>query len=128
MRVYKAGKENAGYKHGFRNTRIYRIYNNMKQRCNNPNSHKYPRYGGRGISICPEWNCREGLAAFGEWALKNGYADNLTLDRIDNDGDYTPQNCRWVDLKKQSNNRSDNDYITFNGETHTLSEWAEIKK
>ena len=118
--------ENSNCEHNFGRTRLYRIYNNMKQRCNNPNNHKYPRYGARGIKVCDEWNCRNGLKAFGEWALQNGYSDELTLDRIDNNGNYEPSNCRWIDLKAQSNNRSDNDYIEFNGEVHTLTEWSEI--
>lgn len=122
----RVGKENPSFKHGYRHTRLYRTYSNMKQRCNNSKNHKYPRYGGRGIRICDEWNSPNGLKSFGDWAMSNGYADNLTLDRIDNNGDYCPENCRFVDLKTQSNNRSDNDFITYNGQTHSLTEWSEI--
>ena len=120
------GSNNPNFSHGIGKCRIYRIYTNMKQRCNNPNNHKYKRYGGRGIAICPEWNNPHGLKAFYDWAMANGYSDNLTLDRIDVNGNYEPSNCRWTTNKIQSNNRTNNDIITYNGETHTLSEWGNI--
>jgi hypothetical protein len=89
----------------------------------NPNNHNYAYYGGRGISVCADW---ESYEAFRDWAVVNGYQADLELDRIDNDGNYEPSNCRWVPRKKQANNMRKNRVITYNGETHSLSEWAEI--
>jgi hypothetical protein len=96
----------------------------MKSRCNNPKDADYKDYGGRGIKVCEEW--MQSFSAFYEWAMNNGYADHLTIDRIDNDGDYTPDNCRWVDLKEQANNKRNNVTVTINGLTKTLAEWSEI--
>lgn len=90
-------------KHGMTDHRLYRIYNNMKNRCLNKDFHNYERYGGRGILICDEW--LEDFKNFSEWALNNGYKENLTIDRINNDGNYCPENCRWVDLHIQSTNQ-----------------------
>lgn len=103
--------------------RIYKIWCGMKKRCTNTMATKWNRYGGRGISICKEW---EDFFVFKEWALSNGYADNLSIDRIDNDGNYSPENCRWATAKEQSNNTSRNHVVTINGEPHTLSEWSAI--
>lgn len=104
-------------------TRLYRIWLGMKARCNNPNVEQYYNYGGRGIKVCEEWNT---YTKFKEWALNNGYEDKLTIDRIDVDGNYTPENCRWVTTKENSRNRRDNHLLTYNGETKTMAEWAEI--
>ena len=116
-------------KHGDTDSRLYAIWCAIKRRCYRDYDPHYARYGGRGIKMCEEW--RESYAAFMEWALANGYRydakrGECTLDRIDNDGDYTPENCRWVSHKIQSNNKSTNHLITLNGETHTIAEWAEI--
>ena len=108
--------------HGFCGTRLYNIWGLMVQRCYNQNVPCYEAYGGRGIGICLEW--REDFQAFYEWAMGNGYKENLTIDRIDNNKGYSPDNCRWVTRKVQANNTRRNHYITHNGETHTLSEWA----
>lgn len=111
-------------KHGDTNTRLYQIYAGMKKRCCNKKSYNYANYGGRGISICDEW--LKDWSCFKEWAFANGYNDNLTIDRIDVDGDYDPNNCRWVDCVAQANNRRTNRYITYNNETHTMAEWGRI--
>lgn len=112
--------------HGLRKTRLYNIYNNMKQRCNNPQNPEYRLYGERGIKVCDEWNQPNGLGAFGNWALNNGYADNLTLDRIDNNGDYSPENCRWVTMKEQAKNTRRNVRILYNGKTMILADFARL--
>ena len=118
----KRNKDNADGK--FRDERLYRIFYGMMTRCYNPNESEYLRYGGRGISVCKEW--RNNFFAFQEWALNNGYNETLTIDRINNDGDYEPNNCHWATMKQQSNNRRSNLQLTFNGETKSASEWSEI--
>jgi hypothetical protein len=104
--------------------RITRILNGMKTRCNNPKRKDYPAYGGRGIKVCEEWS--NSVDAFVEWSLGNGYSDELTIDRINNDKDYSPENCRWVTKKVQQRNQSKNVFVTINNEKKTCSEWAEI--
>lgn len=89
--------------HGKRQTRLYEIWRSMKQRCTNPNKINYARYGGRGIKVCSEW--MESFEAFYEWATTHGYKDDLSLDRINNDGNYEPGNCRWATPKEQAANR-----------------------
>ena len=107
---------------GKKKTRLYRIWTGMKTRCLNEKFRDYEDYGGRGITVCPEWMEFE---PFCEWAMANGYEDNLTLDRKDNNGNYCPENCRWETVKTQENNRRNNRLITHNGKTLTLSQWAE---
>lgn len=109
--------------HGMKKTRLYRIWSGMKDRCCNPNSKYWGRYGGRGICVCDEW---KNFIDFYEWSLESGYSEKLTLDRIDNNGDYCPENCRWSTYKQQENNRSNNRILVHNGESHTISEWSEI--
>ena len=109
-------------KHGMRGTRLYNIWQGMKARCLNINSKYYKRYGFRGITICDAW--RDSFEAFRDWALANGYRDDLTIDRIDNGGNYCPENCRWITMKEQQNNRRSNRFITYNGKTKTVSQWA----
>lgn len=111
-------------KHGMRNTRIYNIWRSMNQRCSNPNTINYHRYGGRGIKVCDEW--KNDFLAFADWALANGYADNLTIDRKDVNGNYEPSNCRWSTTKEQQNNKRSNRIVEWNGASHTLGEWSEI--
>ena len=90
----------------------------------NPSCPDYKRYGGRGIKICDEWlNDKE---SFYQWAINNGYKEGLQIDRIDNNGNYEPSNCRWVTFKQNNNNRRDNIQYIINGESHTMSEWCDI--
>ena len=108
-------------KHGQSNTRLYRIWKDMKTRCLNPNHDGYERYGGRGITICAEWLSFE---KFYEWAIENGYNDNLTIDRINNELGYEPTNCRWETMETQANNRRSNINIEIGGILHTVAEWS----
>lgn len=103
-------------------SRLHKIFHKMKARCYNPRSNRYSRYGARGIKICDEW--LSDVDNFCRWAIENGYADNLSIDRIDNDGDYCPENCRWATNIEQSNNTSCNIFVTFNGKTQTLAQWS----
>lgn len=112
-------------KHGKCNTRLYHIYNTMKSRCYNKNNKDYPNYGGRGIVVCDEW--LDDFETFYNWAIDNNYRDDLTIDRIDVNGNYEPVNCRWLTLKQQARNTRTNRNITVNNETHCLSEWCEIQ-
>ena len=110
-------KEEGGY------TRLGRIHHNMKTRCTNPNYDKYQYYGGKGISVCDEW--MKSYDAFEEWALSHGYNDTLTLERVDTNGNYCPENCKWASIKEQANNRSTNHFLTYNGKTQTIQQWSE---
>lgn len=108
--------------HGESRTRLYVIWSNMINRTTNPNNKDYKNYGGRGISVCEEW---QDFLKFKEWAVSNGYRDNLTLDRKDNDKSYYPGNCRWTDRKTQDNNKRQSRKETYNGKTQTVEMWAE---
>ena len=110
-------------------TRLNHIFEKMKERCFYKKDIHYSNYGGRGITVCDEWNTpnsHEGWKRFKKWALENGYNDTLTIDRIDNNKGYSPDNCRWVTPKVQSNNRRTNRYITYKGQTKTVAEWCDI--
>jgi hypothetical protein len=96
----------------------------MKSRCLNPNNKKYKNYGGRGIKVCDEW--LHDFQAFYDWAMSRGYEEGLTLDRVDNDRAYCPENCRWTDWKTQANNRSVTPVLIVDGVQHTAREWAAI--
>lgn len=115
------------FKHGYSDKKIYYVWQQMKARCNNPNEKAFRRYGGRGIKICSEWQGKNGFINFVNWSLNNGYKEGLSLDRIDNDGNYEPSNCRWTTRKIQQRNMSRNLLITMDGETKCLAEWCEIK-
>lgn len=103
--------------------KLYNVWRGVKKRCLNPNHYAYHQYGGRGITICDEWISN--FQAFYEWALNNGYRVGLTLDRINNNGNYEPNNCRWATWKEQGNNRRTNVFVTFNGKTKSMSQWAD---
>lgn len=107
--------------HNQSHTKLYRVWNGMKQRCGNPNNKSYPDYGGRGIKVCDAW---QSFDAFQTWAWSHGYGEGVEIDRIDNDGDYCPENCRWIDRVGNARNKSNNKLISYNGEEKTLSEWA----
>ena len=109
-------------KHGLEHTRLYGIWSDMRLRCYDEKNIAYHRYGGRGITICDEW--KNDVKAFYDWATENGYKDSLTIDRIDNDGNYCPENCRWATVKEQASNRRSNIFVTHNGKTQTMKEWA----
>lgn len=98
----------------------------MKNRCYKKNNDNYQYYGGRGIAICPEW--KEDFIAFKTWALSNGYNSNLSIDRIDTNGNYEPKNCRWVDIKTQANNRRNNHIVIYLDNEYTISEFADFLK
>lgn len=103
--------------------KLYKTWHRMKSRCCNPNDKDYKHYGARGINVCPEW--LNNFKLFEIWALNNGFNENLTLDRINVNGDYTPNNCRWATWIQQQRNKRNNHYITYNGITKCLSEWTE---
>jgi hypothetical protein len=108
--------------------RLNCIFSCMKRRCYDAKNPSFNNYGARHITICKEWytpGSHKGWRNFKEWALSNGYADNLTIDRIDNNKGYSPENCRWVTMKVQCNNTRRNRMITYNGKTQTLSQWCD---
>ena len=113
---------NMALKHGYCGHRLYTIFGNIKNRCCNPNNSSYNYYGGRGITICDEW--RYNFQTFYDWAMLNGYKEDLTIDRIDNNGNYEPNNCRFITHKENCNNTRKNVYITYNNKTQTKAEWS----
>lgn len=117
-------KENHSRRHGYAQSRLYRIYYAMKQRCYNPKTKAYHRYGGRGVTICEEW--LDSFESFRSWAIANGYRDDLTIDRRDVNGNYEPNNCRWITQRDQTRNTSRNTHITIDGVTRLLCEWCSI--
>lgn len=112
------------FTNGLTHSRIYNVWRNIKRRCNDKRSISYKHYGARGISVCNEW--KNSFVKFYDWAMANGYKQGLTIDRIDSNKDYCPENCRWVDFLTQQNNKNDNKKLTFNGTTKTMSEWARL--
>lgn len=110
--------------HGMKHTRIYDIWCGIVQRCYNPNNKSYSRYGARGITMCDIW--RNSFESFNTWAIENGYTENLTIDRIDNNGNYSPDNCRWTDFETQMNNRRSNIRIQNDGKDLTLAQWCRL--
>ena len=114
------------HRHKMSGTRIYSEWQGMKGRCYNKGSARYADWGGRGIEVCEQW--RNSFESFYTWAMANGYQDNLTIDRIDNNGNYCPENCRWVGQQEQCRNRRSNINITIGNSTRTLMEWCEISQ
>lgn len=111
-------------KHGESDTRLYRIWQRLIDRCTNPNNPRYESYGGRGIEVCKEWE--DSFEIFFDWSIVNGYQENLSIDRIDNNSGYRPMNCRWATDITQQNNKRNNRYLSYNGEIHTVAEWSRI--
>lgn len=114
---------NKHYKHAGHGTRLYNIYNKMKARCYDPNYSEAKYYGERGITVCEEW--RNSFEIFRDWAMAHGYNDDLSIDRIDTNKGYSPDNCRWATPIEQSRNKRSNIRITYNGETKCLKEWCD---
>jgi len=111
------------FKHGLSHHRLATIWKMMKQRCENKNHTAYSRYGGRGINVCSKWH--DDFVSFYNWAISHGYRKDLTIDRIDPNGNYEPSNCRWATPKEQGRNLRCNHLITIHGITKCFSEWAE---
>lgn len=109
--------------HSFSKTKLYGVWLGMRRRCHNQNDKKYNLYGGRGITVCPAW--RNDFKIFYDWAINNGYAETLTIDRIDVNGNYEPNNCRWVNWKEQARNKRNNHIVEINNQKLTLVEFAE---
>lgn len=115
-------KRKGNYIHGMVYTRPHRAYWNMRKRCDNPKNKSYPDYGGRGITYCEKWSTFQGF-----WEdMQEGYADDLTLDRIDVNGNYCKENCRWVSKKVQANNTRANHYVMYQGKKYTIAQLAEL--
>lgn len=119
--LFKQTRHTAAKTHGQSKTRLFGVWVNMHERCENPHRKDWRYYGGKGVKVCDEWS---EFTAFAEWATRNGYSDNLTIDRVDVNGGYNPDNCRWVSWEKQMNNTTRNRRITADGKTLTLAEWA----
>lgn len=113
-------KEGIRRTHGKAHTKLYNAWCNMKARCNNKNNKNYKNYGARGITVCEEWN---DFKVFYEWSMSHGYSDELTIDRIDVNGGYCPDNCRWATWKEQQRNKRSSRFLTYNGETKCLQDW-----
>lgn len=108
------------YKHGKTHSKLYYIWTNMKGRCNNKNDKSYRNYGGRGIHVFTDWE--DNFIAFYDWAITNGYEEGLSIERIDVNKDYCPDNCKWVSVSEQANNKRDTIYVTLDGKTYRLRE------
>lgn len=117
-----AGILHGNYKHGETNTRLFKIWCSMHERCERAKHIHYKDYGGRGIKVCEEW--KEYLP-FAKWARNHGYTDKLSIDRIDFDGDYAPSNCRWSTMREQQNNKRSNRVVEYRGNSYTLTQLAE---
>lgn len=107
--------------HGLSKNPLYAVWTMMKQRCSNPKCKDYKWYGAKGIKVCPEWLS---FKSFYDWSIANGYREGLTIERIDINADYFPQNCKWITNEEQATNRSTTHYLNYNGETHSVTEWS----
>lgn len=112
-------------RHGLSKHPLYKTWHNMRSRCKNPNATKYYIYGGKGIKVCSEWD--NNFKSFYDWSIRSGYKKGLSIDRINSNGDYEPNNCRWTTITKQNNNTSQNHLITYYGKTMTIAQWARYK-
>jgi hypothetical protein len=121
--LYFESNKERNKKHGLTHSRIYNIWISMRSRCNYVGDVAYKNYGGRGIKVCQEWN--NDFQAFYDWAMLHGYTDKLTVDRVDPNDDYCPQNCRWSTMKEQQNNRRNNRRIVYKNKPYTVSQLAE---
>ena len=108
-------------RHGKKGTKIYNIWRGMRDRTMHSSHRQYKDYGGRGIKVCDEW---QDFKTFYNWAINNGYKDGLTIDRINNNGNYCPNNCKFSTREEQANNKRNNHILTFKGESHNVTEWA----
>ena len=122
--MYCGIKNGKNYKHGMCKTRLYVTWRNMINRCHNQNDTQFDLYGKREIQVCNEW--KQDFKIFYNWAINNGYKENLTIDRINNNGNYEPSNCRWANDKEQANNRRTNHNVEIKGEVRNVSEWCEL--
>lgn len=112
------------FRHGLKHHPLYDVWGKMKSRCYKPNDKDYSDYGGRGITVCMEW--KEDFKVFYDWCMANGYEKGLEMDRRENDGNYSPDNCRFVTRSQNMRNTRRNNMVTYNGETKPLVEWSEI--
>lgn len=120
--AFKRCVEN-GTKHNLSHHPLYPKWKSMRKRCSNPNEKEYKNYGGRGITVCEEW---DDFKAFYDWAITHGWREDLTIDRIDNNKGYSPDNCRFIPAKEQVRNRRKTVYLEYNNEKRPLSEWCEL--
>ena len=120
--LHKELAKKANTKHGLWYNRIYKIWKSMHYRCKDGNKEEYKHYAGRGIAVCAEW---DDFDAFYKWAISNGYDDKLTIDRIDVNKGYSPENCRWVTQKIQTNNKRNNVRLEYQGKVKTMAQWSE---
>ena len=124
MNIHQDGKLNVNFRHGLHGSKLYEVWKTMKQRCSNPNNSHYNNYGARGISVCEEW--AGGYKEFYDWAIENGYQQGLSIERMNNDGNYCPENCKWIPMSQQARNTRKNVFITVGGRTETQIEWSRI--
>lgn len=115
-------KYSPGYTSDLKKTRLYRVWDAMKGRCLNPNNRHYSYYGGRGITVCEDWI--DSFQMFYDWSMERGYKESLTIERIDNDGNYEPQNCKWATMAEQSLNKTSNKLLIYKGVSKPLTLWC----